>query len=203
MKFIATRGYMCQIHCAILIACFIITLVGKLFFTARFGVFTLLALILPIVGLVTFFMDPASNFRKELFLIGRLSSCFSLLFLSQNLFRTAMNFRLMFGVGYGWGVSILFWNGFYFLLTTGVVLALIYFLLLNTRSALFRRVVLQNFFLLWVFVMCAAIFFYRVILIRVIIINELILLSYLIWLLTLSLTIITCYEVKILIVKRC
>ena len=198
---INSLGRLCRVHCLALAACLVVTIFGLIFFQVSFGIFTMLAWFLPLSGLIIFFAIPNQG-NYMLFLLGRSASCLSLLLVSQNLFRTAIFFRLRFELRFSWGIGISLWNGVYFLLTTTIIGVLIYFLLLNKTCWRFQCVGPRNYLLLWIVVMSGSGIFYRLILLRFLFACELITLSYIFWLMSATLTILSCYELKMLFRRR-
>jgi len=175
---------MFQTHCLINLFCLIVTLISKVVFQVEFGIFSTLAWMLPMVGVLSFLVNQSKKGKKRFYLIGSLSSCISLLLVSQNIFRTAV--RTRFG----------FWGTFYFLLTTAAIVGIIYLLLFYKSTLFFQKLSLSGYIGFWGLMVLISVVFYRSTLTWLTASNELIFLSYLLWVMSMTLTIITCVDLK-------
>ena len=158
-------------------------------FQISFGIFTLLAYVIPVVSLVVLLMYQNQRGRKGLYLLGSLASCLSLLLISQNIFRATVRYR--FG----------FWSGFYFILTTIVIMGIIYLTLFDETLLIIRKLSLWRYVVLWIGIILISILFYNWILVRFFPNNNWIFLSYSLWVINITLTMVTCFNLKVLVFK--
>ena len=175
-----SRTLLYKTHCLINIFCLLMAAV----FSTGFGFFTLLTFILPLIGVITFLVNNGKRVAKGYYLLGGFSNCFSLLMISGRLFDAATEQR--------------FWYFIYFTLTTMVTIGVIYCIFLNKIPGFFHKISLSRLLGIWLI----SIFFYRTILTNFFVPNPLLFLSYFIWVLNLTLTMITCFDVKFFLYKR-
>lgn len=189
MKFFISQSILLQVYGMINIFCFLATLISQFLFQISFGIFTLLAYVVPGVSLVVLLMYQDQRGRKGLYLLGSLASCVSLLLISQNIFRATVRYR--FG----------FWSGFYFILTTIVIMGIIYLTLFDETLLIIRKLSLGGYVVLWIGIILISILFYNWIWVRFFPNNNWIFLSYSLWVINITLTMVTCFNLKVLVFK--
>jgi|GEM_PF-4036743 len=189
MKLFISQSILLQVYGMINIFCFLATLISQFLFQISFGIFTLLAYVIPVVSLVVLLMYQNQRGRKGLYLLGSLASCLSLLLISQNIFRATVRYR--FG----------FWSGFYFILTTIVIMGIIYLTLFDETLLIIRKLSLWRYVVLWIGIILISILFYNWILVRFFPNNNWIFLSYSLWVINITLTMVTCFNLKVLVFK--
>ena len=190
MKKFISQSTLLQAYGGINIFCLLITVISKVFFQISFGIFTLLAGVIPIIGIIVLLMIRDQKGKKAYYLFGSLSSCVSLLLISQNIFRATASYR--FGV----------WSEFYFLLTTFVIVGIIYFTLFDETLGFIRKISFGRYLILWAGIMFVCMLFYNWILSSFFPHNSWVFFSYSLWVITITVTMITCFNLKNVVFKR-
>lgn len=185
------RQFILQVHCGINAFCFVVTLICILALRFNIGLIEVLALILPIVGVLSMFMNSnlgkGRKVMKECYLFGSLASVLSLFLVSQVLIQFCYTSWLL-GIGY-------------FLVTGIAILAIIYFVFFGDIQFLYKcftpvtliaaliiglliSIVIYRFFLCWCFTAGFILFF-----------------SYLLWILDIIITVFICLDLRIVLFK--
>ncbi len=185
------RQFILQVHCGINVFCFVVTLICILALRFNIGLIEVLALILPIVGVLSMFMNSnlgkGRKVMKECYLFGSLASVLSLFLVSQVLIQFCYTSWLL-GIGY-------------FLVTGIAILAIIYFVFFGDIQFLYKcftpvtliaaliiglliSIVIYRFFLSWCFTAGFILFF-----------------SYLLWIIDIIITVFICLDLRIVLFK--
>lgn len=185
------RHFVLQVHCIINAFCFLVTFFCVLILRFRIGLLELLALLLPIIGILALFMNEnlgkGRKVVKECYLFGSLASIFSLFFVSQVLVQFCYT---------GW-----LWGTFYFLFTGAVVAGIIYFLFF-THVQLINKcmspISLAVALVVWILI---SIVIYRFFLCYFFKAGFILLFSYLLWVLDIILAVFICLDLRIILFK--
>ena len=185
------RQFILQVHCGINAFCFIVTLICILALRFSIGLIELFALILPIIGVLSLFMNSnlgkGRKVMKECYLFGSLASILSLFLVSQVLIQFCYKSWL-------WGVG-------YFLFTGAALVAIVYLFFFGDMHFLYKcltpvtliaaliigilvSIVIYRFFLSWCFTAGFVLF-----------------LSYLLWIIDLIMTVFICLDLRIILFK--
>ena len=185
------RQFILQIHCGINAFCFVVTLLCILGLRFHIGLIELLALLLPIVGIlslvVNFNLGKGRKLMRECYIFGSLSSILSLFLVSQVLVQFCY-------AGWLWGVI-------YFLLTGAALIGIIYFTFFSNMRALNKRFTPINLGVVIIVGLLVSIVVYRFFICLFFTPGILLFLSYSLWLLDLIITLFICFDLRILLFK--
>ena len=180
-----------QVHCGVNLLCFAITLMCVVALKFSIGLLQLFALILPLVGIASFFVnDSVSKGRKvvkECYCFGSMASLISLLLVSQLLFQFSVA---------GW-----IWELAYFIVTAAAVIAIGYFILLADSLLLSKTLTPISIVAGLIIGLLVAIVIYKFFICYFFTPGFLIFWSYTFWIIDLILKVLVCLDLRIILFK--
>ena len=185
------RQFVLQVHCVINAFCFLVTLICILALRFSIGIMELLALLLPIIGVLSLFMNmnlgKGRKVMKECYLFGSLASILSLFFVSQVLVQFCYS-------GWLWGVV-------YFFFTAAAIVGIIYFLFFGNIQLINKCMNPISLTVALVVFILIAIVIYRFFLCYFFTAGVILFFSYLLWVLNLILAVFICLDLRIILFK--
>lgn len=180
-----------QVHCGVNLVCFAIALICVLALKFSIGLLQLFALILPLVGIASFFVnDNVSKGRKvvkECYCFGSIASLVSLLLVSQLLFQFSVS-------GWLWGVG-------YFVMTAAAIIAIGYFILMADSLLLSKTLTPISIVAGLIIGFLVAIVIYKFFICYFLTPGFLIFWSYAFWIVDIILTVLVCLDLRIILFK--
>lgn len=185
------RQFILQVHCGINAFSFIVTLICIFALRFSIGLIELFALILPIIGVLSLFMNSnlgkGRKVMKECYLFGSLASILSLFLVSQVLIQFCYT-RWLWGVGY-------------FLLTGAAIVAIVYLIFLGNMQFLYKCLTPMTLIVTLIIGVLVSIVIYRFFLSWCFTPGFILFLSYLLWIIDVILTIFICLDLRIMLFK--
>ena len=185
------RQFMLQIHLCIHACCFVITLLCILALRFSIGLLELLSLIVPMVGILSLFMNfsigKGRKVMKDCYLVGSLSTILSLFLTSQVLLQFCCS---------SWLVSI-----FFFLLTGIAIGAIGYFIFFGDIQFFYKCMTPVTLIATVLVGLLIAIVIYRFFLIWWFDAGFILFISYFLFIIDLILTIFICLDLRLMLWK--
>lgn len=185
------RQFILQVHCGINAFSFIVTLICIFALRFSIGLIELFALILPIIGVLSLFMNSnlgkGRKVMKECYLFGSLASILSLFLVSQVLIQFCYT-------GWLWGVG-------YFLLTGAAIVAIVYLIFFGNIQFLYKCLTPVTLIVTLIIGILVSIVIYRFFLSWCFTPGFILFLSYLLWIIDVILTIFICLDLRIMLFK--
>ncbi len=180
-----------QLHCGIHAFCFVVTFICMLFLRFEVGFLEVLALIIPLIGVLALFLNSnlgkGRRVMKECYLCASAASVLSLFLLSQVLMQFCCNY---------WFGGLL-----YFLFTGAALAGLAYFIFLGDMQFLSKCLTPIALVGSIVIGLLVAIVIYKFFIAYWFNAGFILFLSYGLWVLNLVLTIFICLDLRILFLK--
>lgn len=180
-----------QVHCGINLACFAITLICIVALRFSIGFLQLFALILPLVGIASFFvndnMSKGRKVMKECYCFGSIASILSILLVCQLLFQFC--------------VSAWLWGVFYFIITTAAIIAIGYFILMADSLLLSKTLTPISIVAGLIIGLLVSIVIYKFFICYFLAPGFLIFWSYVFWMIDIILTVFVCLDLRIILFK--
>lgn len=185
------RQLVLQVHCGINGICLLIALICAVALKFSVGLLGLFAILLPIVGIVSFFVNgnigKGRKTMKDCYVCGSLASILSLFLVSQLLF--------------GFIVSNWIWALFYFILTGATMVAIVYFILFGNMQVISRSVTPITLVAAVVVGVLISIVIYRYFFCYFFNPGFILFWSYVLWIIDLIVALFVCLDLRILLFK--
>lgn len=185
------RQLILQVHCGIHGLCLVIALICCLALKFSIGLLGLFSILLPIVGIVSFFVNAnigkGRKMMKDCYIFGSLASLISLFLISQLLF--------------GFIVSNWIWGLLYFIITGAAIIAVVYFILFGNMVILSRSMTPITLIAAIIIGLLISIVIYKYFFCYFFIPGFLLFWSYVFWIIDLILAVFVCLDLRIILFK--
>lgn len=180
-----------QVHCGLNLLCFAIVLICVIALKFSIGLLELFALILPLVGVASFFVNDNLNkgrkVMKECYCFGSVASIVSILLVCQLLFQFTVT---------GW-----LWGFVYFIMTVAAIVAVGYFILMADSLLLSKTLTPVSIVAGLIIGLLVAIVIYKFFICVFLTPGFLIFWSYAFWIFDIILTVFVCLDLRIILFK--